>query len=45
MRGTGQFRGVASECSLFRGRNVRESAVGMRKVSAVPSLEVVASQR
>ena len=39
------FRGVASECPLFRGKNVRESAVGTRKVSAVRSLEVVASRR
>ena len=39
------FRGVASGCSLFRGKNVRESAMGMGKVSAVRSLEVVASQR
>ena len=39
------FRGVASGCPLFRGKNVRESAVGTRKVSAVRSLEVVASQR
>ena len=39
------FRGVASGCPLFRGKNVRESAVGTRKVSAVRSLEVVASRR
>ena len=39
------FRGVASGCSLFRGKNVRESAVGTQKVSAVRSLEVVASRR
>ena len=47
MRGEvpGNFRGVASGCPLFRGKNVRESAVGMRKVSAVRSLEVVASRR
>ena len=46
-RGTApdNFRGVASGCSLFRGKNVRESAVGTRKVSAVRSLEVVASRR
>ena len=37
--------GVASECPLFRGKNVRESVVGPRKVSAVRSLEVVASRR
>ena len=39
------FRGVASGCPLFRGKNVRESAVGTRKLSAVRSLEVVASRR
>ena len=39
------FRGVASGCPLFRGKNVRESAVGTRKVSVVRSLEVVASRR
>ena len=39
------FMGVASECPLFRGKNVRESAVRTRKVSAVGSLEVVASRR
>ena len=39
------FRGVASGCSLFRGKNVRESAVGTQKVSAVRSLQVVASRR
>ena len=39
------FRGVASGCPLFRGKNVRESAVGTRKVSTVRSLEVVASRR
>ena len=39
------FRGVASGCPIFRGKNVRESAVGTRKVSAVRSLEVVASRR
>ena len=39
------FRGVASGCPLFRGKNVRESTLGMRKVSAVRSLEVVASRR
>ena len=39
------IRGVASGCSLFRGKNVRERAVGTRKVSAVRSLEVVASRR
>ena len=44
-RGTDNFRGVASGCPLFRGKNVRESAVGTRKVSAVRSLEVVASRR
>ena len=41
----GNFREVASWCPLFRGKNVRESAVGTRKVSAVRSLEVVASRR
>ena len=44
-RGTGQSRGVASGCALFRGKNIRESAVGTRKVSAVRNLEVVASRR
>ena len=39
------FRGVASGCPLFRGKKVCKSAVGMRKVSAVRSLEVVASRR
>ena len=39
------FRGVASGCALFIGTNVRKSAVGTRKVSAVRSLEVVASRR
>ena len=39
------FRGVASGCPLFRGKNIRQSAVGTRKVSAVRSLEVVASRR
>ena len=29
------FRGVASGCPIFRGKNVRESAAGTRKVSAV----------
>ena len=42
---TDNFRGVASGCPLFRGKGVRESAVGTREVSAVRSLEVVASQR
>ena len=36
------FRRVASGCPLFRGKNVHESAVGTRKVSAVRSLEAVA---
>ena len=47
MRGeaTDNFRVVVSGCSLFRGKNVRESAVGTRKVSALRSLEVVASRR
>ena len=39
------FRAVASGCQIFRGKNVRKSAVGTRKVSAVRSLEVVASRR
>ena len=39
------FRGVASGCAPFRGKNVCKSAVGTRKVSAVRSLEVVASRR
>ena len=39
------FRGVASGYPLFRGKNVRESTVGMRKLSTVRSLEVVASRR
>ena len=39
------YRGVASGCALLRGKNVRESALGTRKVSAVRSLEVVASRR
>ena len=39
------FRGVASGWPLFRGKNVRESAVETRKLSAVRSLEVVASRR
>ena len=39
------FRGMASGCPLFRGKNVRERAVGTRKVSTVRSLEVVASRR
>ena len=30
-RGTDNFRGVASGCPLFRGKNVRESAVGDAK--------------
>ena len=40
-----KFMGVASGCAVFRGKNVRESAVWTRKVSAVWSLEVVASRR
>ena len=39
------FWGVVSGCPLFRGKNVCESVVGTRKVSAVWSLEVVASRR
>ena len=46
------MEGVASGCALFRGKNVQCSAVGTRgyqgwdrKVSAVRSLEVIASRR
>ena len=39
------FRGVVCGCPLFSGKNVRESAVGTRKVSDVRSLVVVASRR
>ena len=39
------FRGVASGCPLFRGKIVHESVVGTGKLSAIQSLEVVASRR
>ena len=38
------WQGVASGCRLFRGKN-GVARLGLRKVSAVWSLEVVASQR
>ena len=35
-RGTGNFRGAASRCSLFRGKNVRVSVVGDAKSVRCP---------